>query len=110
MLKQWWDLSKEGPFSACILLSLPKGEAELILRMVKFWGQQIFSLKGQKVNLLGFYNQETRSGFTLSVPAHHGRSVALFPYKTFPCFSDVKTCPPENSLKFLPSSPLQHCL
>ena len=71
---------------------------------------EFFSPKGQKVNLLGFYNQETRSGFTLSVPAHHGRSVALFPYKTFPCFSDMKIRPPENSLKFLPSSPLQHCL
>lgn len=40
-MKQWWDPSKEGSLSACILLSLPQGEAELILRMIKFWGQQI---------------------------------------------------------------------
>lgn len=73
--------------SAYTLLSFPQREAQLILRLVTFWGQQNFFGKGSESKYFRFCQLRGKTGVQIQCSHLHGRSMVSLSRNAFPCFS-----------------------
>lgn len=76
--------------SAYTLLSVPQREAQLILRLVKFWGQQNFFCKWSKSKYFRLCQLRGKIGVQIQCSHLHGRSVVSLSRSAFPCFSETQ--------------------